>query len=335
MLERNHADQESTFIQEVDLEIRKVIQANSGKFLAQMIAEHFDHPGKMVRPRMIYGLGVALGVPKQSLIHWAASCEILHNATLIHDDLQDGDEYRRGQPTTWKKYGAAQAINAGDLLLLGAAQPIISSQLPAADQITLLSLFSKMSCRIVNGQCLEFALKDFSYLPDIEKDYLTCIGAKTAALFSEAARGVGLIAHQTKVIQDKMAFIFDLLGKVFQLQDDILDLYGDKQRDSRGCDIKEGKISFLIVTHLKRHPEDLDFLKNILLKDRDATTIDDIQAVEKLFTQKNTLKSSISTLNAMIQDILEDSWLKSNPALHSYVSQVIKKILEPIEFLNI
>lgn len=327
MLE-HHSQSESVFLEKTDSVIRKVIQENSGTFLNQMILEHFNNPGKMVRPKMIYGLGAALDVSTQELIPWAASCEILHNATLIHDDLQDGDEFRRGQPTTWKKYGAAQAINAGDLLLLAAIQPI-------TQQSELTLIFSKMACRIVNGQCLEFSLKDFSQLSLLEKKYFDCISAKTAALFAESARGVAVIAGLSTIVQNKLADIFDQLGIIFQVQDDILDLYGDKQRDVRGCDLKEGKISFLVVTHLKYNPEDVSVLKKILLKNRDLTTIEDIQEIESLFDKKETLKNSMLELNSMIKNVIDDQWLKNNPAVQIYVSQIINKILAPIEFIKL
>lgn len=333
MLENRSLDEDSLFTEEVNLEIRKTIQENSGALLTKMITEHFDQPGKMLRPRMIYGIGLALGVPMNSLIHWAASCEMLHNGTLIHDDLQDGDEYRRGQPATWKKYGAAQAINAGDLLLLASPQPIHKSPLSAEIKAELHFLFSRMSSKVVNGQCLEFSLKDRLSQSTLELDYFDCIAAKTAALFAESARGVSLIARKDHDFQIKIADLFDRLGKVFQIQDDILDLYGDKQRDSKGCDLKEGKISFLVVTHLKHNPNDLAYLEKILSKDRELTTLDDINEVENLFKQKNTLPQSMKYLSTMINGIVNDPWLKEYSALQSYVQQITRKILEPIQFL--
>lgn len=324
------SNQESLFIENVNSKIKEVIHSHSEELLKQIINEHFSHPGKMLRPKMMAGLGESLGISIPTLECWAASCEILHNATLIHDDLQDGDEYRRGQPTTWKKYGEAQAINAGDLLFLAAHQPLLKSAATPELKINLISLFSEMACEIVNGQCLEFLFKDLSDLPNIEKNYLRCIQAKTAALFAKSAMGVSLIGGFDKNFQKKIFTIFDQIGKIFQIQDDILDLYGDKQRESKGCDLKEGKISFLIITHLKYNPEDLDIIKKVLLKDRDLTSLEDIAVIETLFAQKKTLAKSTEALSCMIADVINDPWLIPYPSLKKYIDQILKKILEPV-----
>lgn len=323
---------ESGFLQTVNQKIFHVIKDNSSPFLEKMILDHFAHPGKMLRPRLVYGLGTALDIPEDLLVAWAAACETFHNATLIHDDLQDGDEYRRGHPTTWKKYGAAQAINAGDLLLLCGQQTIYKSLLSSDKKIELATLFSEMTCKIVNGQTLEFQVKELSDIPNLEKNYLECIGLKTAALFADLTVGVALLAGKDKNFQDRIHFIFDLVGKIFQIQDDILDLYGDKGRDQKGCDIQEGKMSFLVVTHLKHNPNDLDCLKSILNKPRETTTQQDIASVENLFKQKNTLENSLASLNTMISTVRNDPWLVSFPQIHSYTNTILETLLKPIQF---
>lgn len=319
----------SSFLKRVDQKIRSVIHENSSPFLEQMILDHFNHPGKMLRPQMVYGLGKALDVSEDSLVAWAAACEIFHNATLIHDDLQDGDETRRGHPTTWKKYGAAQAINAGDLLLLCGQQAIYQSSLTADKKIELASLFSQMTCKIVNGQTLEFQVKELSQPANLEQQYIECIGLKTAALFADLAQGVSILAHQDKNFQNKIHFIYDLVGKIFQIQDDILDLYGDKGRGQKGCDLQEGKMSFLVVTHLKHHPDDSEFLKSILFKPREHTTLQDIESVEKLFNQKHTLKSALDTLKGMISSVENTAPLE----IKDYTKNILETVLKPIRFL--
>lgn len=323
----------SPFLDSVNQKILSIIKDNSSPFLQEVIADHFSHPGKMLRPQLAHGIGQSLSVPEHLLVSWAAACEIFHNATLIHDDLQDGDEYRRGHPTTWKKYGAAQAINAGDLLLMCGQQIIYNSDLSADKQIQLAALFSKMGCKIVNGQTLEFSVKDLSDLPNIEKNYIECIGLKTAALFADLAVGVALLANKDTNFQNKIHHIFDLLGKIFQIQDDILDLYGDKGRGQKGCDLQEGKMSFLVVTHLKHHPLDLHIIKPILVKPRDATTFQDIENIENLFQQKQTLEKSLTEMNTMISTIRNDIWLKENVALYKYTNELLTKLLKPIQFL--
>jgi hypothetical protein len=83
-----------------------------------MVQEHLATGGKRLRSRLALSAIEAMGGTREHGVGWAAACELVHNATLIHDDLQDGDRVRRGNPTTWVRHGAAQAINAGDLLLM-------------------------------------------------------------------------------------------------------------------------------------------------------------------------------------------------------------------------
>ena len=85
---------------------------------AAMVCEHLDTGGKRLRARLALASCQALGGTAEDAVDWAAAVELLHNASLIHDDIQDGDRTRRGRPALWTKYGAAQAINTGDLLLM-------------------------------------------------------------------------------------------------------------------------------------------------------------------------------------------------------------------------
>ena len=84
----------------------------------QMLTEHLNTGGKRLRARLALTAARALGQPRDRWLEWAAAVELMHNATLIHDDIQDGDRLRRGKETTWVRYGVPQAINAGDLGLM-------------------------------------------------------------------------------------------------------------------------------------------------------------------------------------------------------------------------
>jgi geranylgeranyl diphosphate synthase type I len=83
-----------------------------------MVQDHLASGGKRLRASLALCATRALGGSPCAGVAWAAACEMLHNASLVHDDLQDGDTLRRGQPTVWSRYGAAQAVNVGDLMLM-------------------------------------------------------------------------------------------------------------------------------------------------------------------------------------------------------------------------
>ena len=100
---------------------RLMLELCSGERLDRLGAilwEHVNTGGKRLRARLALASCQALGGTREQAVAWAAACELLHNATLIHDDLQDGDEVRRGREALWVRHGAAQAINAGDLALM-------------------------------------------------------------------------------------------------------------------------------------------------------------------------------------------------------------------------
>jgi geranylgeranyl diphosphate synthase type I len=286
----------SKFYQIVSQEIDQSIKANATGLLVEMANHHFSFPGKMLRPRLAFELGSLLGLNAERMVHWAAALEMLHNATLIHDDLQDGDHYRRGQPTIWNRYGAAQAINLGDFLMLLAPAIILRSDFDLKKKSSLSLLYSNMATKIVNGQSAEPTLKTLLSSPDLESEYLTCVSQKTSALFAGVAEGVCIIGDLNDLERKATSEVFSEMGDLFQIQDDVLDLYGNKQRDIVGSDIKEGKVSFLIVQHLSHFPDDALRIREILEKPRDLTTDDEVQFLIRLFKESGTLARVLASL---------------------------------------
>jgi len=322
------------FLQQVDDLVTATVESNCNGKLLQIAKTHFQSKGKMLRPKVIYHLGRVFNVTVDDLVPWAACCELLHNATLVHDDLQDGDLMRRGKPTIWKQFGPEQAINLGDFLIFMAPQTILNSELEDKVVRQLCVLFSQTSNCLVNGQSLEFELNKFKKIDSLESDYLDCITKKTSALFSGVALGVAVMAGASDETKRRIDYIFNLAGRVFQMQDDILDLFGDKNRGEVGCDIKEGKVSLIIVKHLANHPEDYLFTKTILLKKRDETTIADIERFKELVLHKNTLNEALLDLHATIDLISNDKFLLQNPALYNNLMNLLDEFVQPINHLQ-
>jgi geranylgeranyl diphosphate synthase type I len=313
--------------------ILESITSHSQGHLRKMALKHFEKRGKMLRPLFIMKLAESLDLPIEKTIPWAAACELLHNATLIHDDLQDGDEYRRGVPTTWKLFGSEQAINAGDYLLVIAPSFLYSL---TSTNIQLLNLYTSMSSRIVCGQVNEFEFNKFKKVENSYiANYLECISGKTSTLFSGLALGVGYLSNSNERVLDSLEEIFFSLGHLFQMQDDILDLYGDKERLEKGCDIKEGKFSFLVAKHLDSYPEDFEFVKVILLKERKETSSKDVKLLTDLFVERGTLNSCIGEIHSRVNEILSNPYLGENIGLRSLTQTMILKILKPIEHLEV
>ncbi len=284
----------------------------------------------MIRPFLAYKFGQLTQAKMPDLLAWATTCEILHNATLIHDDIQDRDTHRRGQLTLWTKFGDVQAMNAGDFLMMSATQPVLNSSIASDTKNKLMLLFSKMACRIVDGQSLEQELNNLSIPELIYNKYMDCVALKTAALFSDLAVGVNMISSHSPFESKDVQKLFNKIGILFQLQDDIIDLYGNKQRDSRGCDIKEGKISFLVATHAKNYPEDFPTISEILNKPRNLTSTKDIQEVEDLFNSRQTLQACLKQVKSLKDEILKSEIITSNPKLKKLTLELLDKILKPL-----
>ncbi len=320
------------FLNEVEKMIESSIRQNAQGTLRSMALKHFESKGKMLRSMFIRDLALSMNLDLSLVLPWAVTCEILHNATLVHDDLQDGDEVRRGMPTIWKEFGAEQAINLGDFLLIISPQPVIRSNIPCKNE--LLNLFTIMSSRVVSGQVEEFELNKLQTEENLYQQYLQCIAGKTSSLFSGLALGVGLIAGLSKEKLNSLEIVFFQLGNIFQIQDDILDFYGNKLRGERGCDIKEGKVSFLIVNHLERNPENFAVLFHILRKKRAETNEEDFKTVEKIFCEKNNFGYSLDHLNRLVHELRTHPSFETNDVLYKVMDSLIEKILAPIEEIS-
>ena len=123
---------------------------------AQMVHEHLATGGKRLRARLALAACQALGGSAKDAIDWAAAVELLHNASLVHDDIQDGDRTRRGKPALWVTHGAAQAINTGDLLLMLPFRAL--ADYSAETQASLVQILASYAERTARGQIRELRL---------------------------------------------------------------------------------------------------------------------------------------------------------------------------------
>ena len=141
--------QESAWLEEVKAYMDACLARRDGPICA-LVAEHLSSGGKLIRPRLIYKVVELAGGKPADAREWAAAIELLHNATLVHDDYQDGDTHRRGKPTLWVTYGGPQAINAGDFLWSTAFRAVADRSQQAEvtlELVRLLSTWRWKSCR--------------------------------------------------------------------------------------------------------------------------------------------------------------------------------------------
>jgi geranylgeranyl pyrophosphate synthase len=207
--------------------------------------------------------------------------ELLHNATLIHDDIQDGDVARRGHPTLWKKYSEAQAINCGDAWFFVPQLLVQGADYAPETKLALLELVQSRILAVIDGQSQEFALKErFARGEEVSvPQYLAMVEGKTSALFSVPLVGGAIVAGAGQLERKALEESALHLGRAFQIQDDLLDLWGNKGRGQAGSDVAEGKLSYplvLLLNKLPRGSKDRVRAEGIVRAPRDQTADDDV-----------------------------------------------------------
>jgi geranylgeranyl diphosphate synthase type I len=297
--------------------------------LGQIAWEHIATGGKRLRARLAVSGLRALGGPAEDGVAWGAACELLHNASLIHDDIQDGDRYRRGNPALWVRHGAPQAINAGDLCITLGYAAIGSIPVSDALRWQLTSVVARASRRIVEGQAAEMSLLTCG-VPGWA-DYASCVEGKTSALFSMPVEGAALIAGRPP---EEAACLSDAcrpVGLLFQIQDDILDLYGDSGRDMTGSDIAHpGKATALVIEHLRLHPRDRDWLLQTLTAPRAETPRERIEEVIARFAAGGALAAAWQRIDQIRRGLSGSRGLSAEPVLHDLIDHFIGDVLRPI-----
>jgi len=265
--------------------------------MKEMLAYQYQSGGKRLRPLLVFGAARATNSGPdwvKECMPYALAVELLHNATLIHDDIQDGDRMRRGEPTLWVKYSTAQAINCGDAWLYQPLALILDNPYSDSLKVQLLKVMQKGILEVVEGQSQEFALKEkFSRGAEVSwADYRRMVEGKTSALFELPLLGGALIAGAQGEALASLERAARHLGMAFQIQDDLLDLFGDKGRDQVATDIAEGKISFPLLMLLSKEFSEKSRVREIICKEREATSAEDIAFVLGLMKREGVLAQS-------------------------------------------
>lgn len=297
-----------------------------------MVAEHLRSGGKRLRAQLALQAAAAFGVSVDGAVPWAAACELLHNASLVHDDLQDGDRVRRGHATTWVRYGAGQAINVGDLLLM--LPTLALDHAPVTDGVRwrLSRTLSAYAAETVRGQSLEMSL--LAHHAFEVDDYERAVAGKTGAFFALPVHGAALLAGRSDAHARALAAEFVRLGLLFQMSDDVVDLYGDKGRGERGADVREGKVTALVVRHLALKPSAHAWLVPVLERPREECGDGVVDLVATAFRDSGALEEVLEHIYALSTQLLSSPVLAAEPALHEVAVGVLDRILAPLRRLD-
>jgi geranylgeranyl diphosphate synthase type I len=228
-----------------------------------MVRHHFGWeseavPGKRIRPILSLLCSASAGGDWHRAIPAAASVELVHNFSLVHDDIEDSSERRRGRPTVWSRWGIPQALNTGDFLFVAshlACHRLIGGGTSVETAYAVQHELDEASLQLTLGQHLDLA---FERQPTVTtEEYLRMITGKTASLLAAAAAVGAMVAEASASACDAYRRFGWRLGMAFQLMDDLLGIWGEPDHTGKSTadDLRQGKKTYPVLLGLAHSPE--------------------------------------------------------------------------------
>ena len=286
-------------VQPLIAEVEERMRAQSDGYhpeLYEALNQLLTAGGKRVRPTVTLLVGGMLGVDAERAITLAAAVELLHTATLVHDDLIDGAMLRRGTPTLNAQWNSAATILAGDFLFSRAA-----SLAAEVDSIQVMQHFARALSIIVNGEIGQiFARHSISS----RQSYYERIYAKTASMFELAARAPGYLADVDKKIGKALHAYGYAIGMAFQLVDDALDFSSDAETMGKpvASDLRLGLVTLPALYYMEHSPDDE---RVELLQRGDELPDEEVDVLVEDIRLSGGVQATMDEAETHIQDALE------------------------------
>jgi len=303
------------------------------KAIAEPIWEFLDRGGKRWRPSLFLLICEALGKNPEDFIDFAIIPEVIHNGTLMVDDIEDASENRRGKPCTYKIYGLDIAINAGNAMYYLPLLPLIEKREKVSLQklCKIYEIYVQEMINLSTGQAMDIAwhrgMADADKIG--EKDYLQMCAYKTGTLARMSAKIAAVLADANEELVEKLGHFAESIGIAFQMQDDILDLTGEEfaeKKGGRGKDVTEGKRTLLVIHTIKvADSKDRKRLIEIL----NMHTSDQVIREEAIAIMQKY--GSIDYVKRFAANIVEESWKEVEELLPD--SEAKEKLKAFAEFL--
>jgi geranylgeranyl diphosphate synthase, type I len=301
----------------IDQEIEKAL-ANVDPFDLRDASQHLIMAGgKKLRPTLVILSCEAVGGDPTFALKTAAAMELIHTFSLIHDDIMDQDEKRRGKPAVHVLWGDPMAILAGDTLFSKAFETVLRSEENMVSSTRILPTLSIVvdSCiKICEGQALDMG---FAQRLDVqESEYMLMIYKKTAALIGAATKAGAILGGGTPEQINALAEFGRLIGMAFQIQDDYLDVASQEEDLGKpvGSDIVEGKMTLLVVHALsKASIDDRNLLLSILQAGEEENVPRALEILEKYGSIHYAWEVAQKDVNQAkkLLNVLEDSPAKN------------------------
>jgi geranylgeranyl diphosphate synthase, type II len=257
------------------------------RYLYDLLADYPQRGGKMMRPSLCIAAARLFGARPDEAIRSAVAIELLHNALLIHDDIEDGSEQRRGRPTLHILHGIPLALNAGDSLSLMCLRPLVENRHTIGERLTLriIEETERMARECAEGQAMELGWRRDNAVGIGDADYLLMVLKKTCWLATIFPLRVGALigSRGSADLEAFLRFGF-FLGAAFQIQDDLLNLVADSRygKELNG-DLWEGKRTLMMIHAFRRSsPEEREQLSAILRRPREERDSAEVAWIREL-----------------------------------------------------
>ena len=274
-------------------------------YLHDLVVDYPRRGGKMMRPSLCIAHACAFGATLDDAVLTAAAIEMLHNGLLIHDDIQDGSEVRRGSPTLQALHGVPLALNAGDMLMLLSLRPLMdnASRIGEWVAIEVLRETELMARESAEGQALELGWRDLNVATVTEADYLRMVLKKTAWFSTIYPARVGALIGSDGRIDRSIFMQFGFfLGAAFQIQDDLLNLVGDANygKEMNG-DLFEGKRTLMLI-HARKAclAADRAIFDDILARPRSRRTEGEVAWLRARIEEQGSIDYARTVVEALL-----------------------------------
>ncbi|MGH2531300.1 MAG: polyprenyl synthetase family protein [Thermomicrobiales bacterium] len=284
--------------------------------------------GKRIRPRIAILCCVAAGGDANAAAPLGAAIELLHNFTLIHDDIQDRGEQRHHRPTVWSRWGEGQAINAGDAVFAAAHLALLrlrETSVPDSLILRLVEAFDQMTIEIVTGQVLDLGFEGRANVT--ANDYLKMIAGKTAAIIRYAAGAGAIVGGADDAHADRFGAFGRALGLGFQIRDDLLGIWGAPETTGKAAtdDIRQRKQTLpILILRERADEEDRRALDTLYARPEiDQDGIDRVLALLERYEVRTAIEARVSAYHDDARSTLETATgMGANPARDTLIELV-------------
>ncbi len=287
------------------------------KAIAEPVWDMLDRGGKRWRPALFLLICEALGKKADYCLDFSIIPEVIHNGTLVIDDIEDSSELRRGKPCTYKIFQLDISVNAGNAMYYLPLLPIMAqkAKLSTKVQRDIYEVYVQEMINLSMGQAMDIAWhRGIANADDLsEEDYLQMCAYKTGTLARMSAKIAGILADAKEKLVEKLGRFAESIGVAFQMQDDILDLTGAEFAKSKGCvggDITEGKRSLLVIYTIKvaKSADKKRLIQILNMHTSDQTLRDEAIALMQHY-------GAMAHVKATAEKMVTDSWNEAEKLL--------------------